>query len=74
MAFILNGREIAPCIVAKAKYALGVTTNKPANKKPCSQTYWNEVVLYIGNTKNKSQIEIVNAIKRTDLFRYKNSN
>jgi hypothetical protein len=70
MAFLLNGREIAPCIVAKAKYALGIRVNQPENRKQCSDAYWAEVVTYLGRKNNKPQINIDNALLRRDLYRY----
>lgn len=37
-------KQIAPCIISKARFALGAKTIKPANQKPCSQNYWDKVI------------------------------
>lgn len=39
-----TGKEIAPCIISKAIFALGAKTTKPTNQKRCSQTYWDNVI------------------------------
>ena len=48
-----NGSEISPCIIAKVKYKLGVTSKIPKNKKICSDKYWNEVVKMVAKQYNK---------------------
>ena len=63
--------EISPCIVAKAKWALGLTEKKPINKKTCSQEYWNGIIDHLANlhnldTKLKDQVKAM-----TSLFRQK---
>jgi hypothetical protein len=35
-----NGKQLAPCIVSKARYALGIKHKKPTNLKECSKDYW----------------------------------
>ena len=42
--FIDNGKQIAPCIAAKARFALGITLRKPSNVKPCSENYWQRAI------------------------------
>lgn len=39
-----NQKELSPCIVSKAKYALGLKSTKPANSKTCSFEYWQKVI------------------------------
>ena len=36
--------QIAPCIAAKAKFALNLTKKKPSNSKTCSYDYWCSVI------------------------------
>ena len=37
-------KQIAPCIVSKARYFLKLKNIKPNNKKICSQNYWERTV------------------------------
>jgi hypothetical protein len=37
-------KQISPCIVSKAKYALNLKKNKPFNTKICSYEYWCKVI------------------------------
>jgi len=39
-----NTKQLSPCIVSKAKFALGAKTKKPTNKKRCSKKYWDNVI------------------------------
>ena len=48
MAVTINDKQIAPCICAKARYALGLTAIRPTNSKFCSPEYWYRVVDYFG--------------------------
>jgi hypothetical protein len=48
-----NGSEISPCIIAKVKYKLGVTSKIPKNTKNCSDAYWNEVMSIVARTYKK---------------------
>ena len=43
MIDIITNVELSPCIVAKARYALGLS-NRPTNSKKCSVDYWNRVI------------------------------
>lgn len=36
--------QISPCIAAKAKYALNLTSKKPINNKICGIDYWCKVI------------------------------
>jgi hypothetical protein len=36
--------QIAPCIAAKAKFALNLAKKKPSNTKKCSYDYWCKVI------------------------------
>lgn len=47
MKFSDSQKEIAPCIVSKAKYALKLKTEKPFNKKSCSENYWKRTVFEV---------------------------
>jgi len=42
--FINSEKQIAPCIISKARFALGAKTTKSTNQKRCSQHYWNKVI------------------------------
>ena len=53
-----NGAQIAPCIVSQIRYALRLKIQPANNSKQCSDTYWNEAALIIGNANNKNIIEI----------------
>jgi hypothetical protein len=44
LTFNETGRQISPCIAAKAKYALNNQRNKPTNKKRCAKKYWDNVI------------------------------
>jgi hypothetical protein len=44
LTFNDTGKQISPCIAAKARYALDNQRNQPANQKRCSQIYWNKVI------------------------------
>jgi hypothetical protein len=49
--------QISPCIAAKAKFALKITTKKPANTKKCSYTYWCKVIdTYFSNNHLSAKI------------------
>lgn len=64
-----DGKQLSPCIVAKARYALGITTNEPANNKWCTQAYWNKVLEVVGSAHNVSDHKIVSAsIQYNDIF------
>lgn len=45
---LINGLEKNPSIISKARYALGLKKEKPANKKKCSTAYWEELVKAMG--------------------------
>lgn len=51
MVTFKNGSQISPCIVSKAKFALGLKITKPENNKICSTEYWNKVVCRIAELK-----------------------
>src|SRR5947207_1857122 len=70
MAVIYNnrGKQIAPCIISKAKYALGLTTVLPINIKRCSDKYWNESVEIIGNANDKTDSEILKDVPKEDII------
>ncbi|TGE04601.1 hypothetical protein [Hymenobacter fodinae] len=38
--FTLNGVQLKPCIMAKARHALGVTDKQPTNRTRCGEDYW----------------------------------
>lgn len=44
LRIIITGKQISPCIAAKARYALNNERNKPTNQKRCSKDYWNKVI------------------------------
>jgi hypothetical protein len=44
--------QISPCIAAKAKFALNITSKKPKNKKKCSYEYWCKVIQTFATQKN----------------------
>lgn len=44
----INGLQKSPCIISKAKYALGLKKARPTNQKVCSQEYYIEVVTALG--------------------------
>ncbi len=44
MPVIVDDKHIAPCICAKARFALGLTKVRPLNKKTCSDEYWYRIV------------------------------
>mgnify|MGYP003397766903 CR=1 FL=1 len=44
MITFITGKQISPCIAAKARFALYPNCTKPTNIKRCSQTYWEKVI------------------------------
>ncbi len=46
--------QIAPCISAKAKFALNITKKKPSNTKTCSYDYWCNVIVTFSSQNNLS--------------------
>lgn len=68
MVLVINNKQISPCIVSKAMYALGITSKKPTNNKKCSIVYWSIVVHHLGNMYNVSPTIIQNANNRIDLI------
>lgn len=57
--------QISPCIAAKAKYALGLTSKKPSNNETCSHDYWLRVIKTFANKHNVS-----NSIKQEAINKY----
>ena len=68
MLILIENKQISPCILSKVKFALGIKSDMPLNKKRCSEEYWDKVVDYIGKINGKSDDQIRKAKKRTDLF------
>lgn len=66
----INNRQIAPCIIAKAKIALKIS-NKPKNNiKTCSDDYWFKTIQHIAKHHNINDNKTINqALKRTDLYK-----
>lgn len=52
LVFYDNQRQISPCIAAKARYALNLTTNMPDNKKICTYRYWQRVIETLSRINN----------------------
>ncbi|AUD06844.1 hypothetical protein CWM47_36335 [Spirosoma pollinicola] len=64
-----EGKELAPCIVSKAKYALELKDQSPCNQNPCSEAYWEKTVVIVGRHYNLDDNTINNAIEMyNDLF------
>lgn len=42
--FVGTRVQISPCIIAKARFELGLTNKISKNKKPCSFKYWSRVI------------------------------
>jgi hypothetical protein len=55
--------------MSKVKFALGLKSEIPINKKQCSQEYWNKVVSYFGNLEGCTEEQIQKAKNRKDLFK-----
>lgn len=69
MIDIITNVELSPCIVAKARYALGLS-NRPTNSKKCSVDYWNRVINTIIFQNSAVSTETINLARNmTDLFR-----
>lgn len=64
----INGVEVSPCILAKAKFALGIPNRYVFNDKKCSKDYWNKVVIHLGSIHGKTKIQIENAKRKFELF------
>lgn len=39
-----NDKELSPCIVSWAKFALNIKKETPRNSKKCSLEYWHDVI------------------------------
>jgi len=50
--------QISPCIVAKVKFALNLTKNKPSNTKTCSYNYWCNVIETFSSQNNLTDMTI----------------
>jgi hypothetical protein len=61
MAFIHNGKELSPCIVSKARHALGLKPEMPTNKKYRPLPYWERVVQAVGERHNVEPTRIAAA-------------
>ena len=44
LKFNNTSKQISPCIVAKARFALDNQRNQPTNQKRCSKEYWDNVI------------------------------
>jgi hypothetical protein len=47
-----NGIQLSPCICARVRFELGLTTKEPTNKTKCTKEYWERVVIEIGSKRN----------------------
>ena len=63
-----NGIQLSPCIIAKARYALGAALNRPKNKKKCSKNYWEKVIYVLSQDLGSNKQQIDNAMDRYDEF------
>lgn len=59
-----NRKELASCIVSKAKYALGIKPTKPTNNKTCSPEYWERVISILAESNSRGKDQIAAAIMR----------
>ena len=57
-----NKKELSPCIVSKAKYALGLKSIKPTNNKTCSLEYWEKVINTLAKSNSLKKDQIAAAI------------
>lgn len=64
-----KGKQLRPCIVAKAKYALGIPSNLyKGNKSRCTHDYWYKVLRILAKKYNIQNCELIKARSNTDLF------
>ena len=66
--FYINGQEKNPSIISKARYALGLKKEKPANQRTCSPEYWNELVIALGKYYKVPKDKIEKA-KRSKIYK-----
>lgn len=68
-----NGKELSPCIISKARFALGLKSSYRSNKdKPCSQAYWHKTIDVVAKFYGvNDEGKIKKAKNRTDLFKNK---
>ena len=64
----IGEKQIAPCICAKARFALGITKIRPTNSKTCSEAYWNRLIDYFGTLHKLSAAKIAEAKKMSFLY------
>ncbi|MGN7786852.1 hypothetical protein ACTJIJ_20130 [Niabella sp. 22666] len=57
-----NKKELSPCIVSKAKYALGLKPTKPMNNKTCSFEYWQKVTTILAQSNALPKKKIADAM------------
>lgn len=57
-------KELSPCIVSKAKYALGLKPTRPINNKLCSPEYWERVINILAKSNLLKKDQIAAAIMR----------
>lgn len=50
--------QISPCILSKARFALGMKDTRPNNNKSCSQIYWSRVVDFLCASHNISDEQV----------------
>ena len=65
---LINGKQMSPCICAKARFALTMTKVKPTNKKTCSIDYWMLIVNHSGGQADKDKRTIRQALQMTYLI------
>lgn len=70
MIDIITNVELSPCIVAKARYALGLS-RRPKNSKKCSENYWNRVINAI-LLQNTGVDNVTSDLARSRVDLYKN--
>jgi hypothetical protein len=69
MPFIHNGVQLSPCIVAKAKIALGLSNIRiRINNKRCTAYYWRKVVRAVAARYNVPSNIMDNAIDDYEVY------
>jgi hypothetical protein len=63
-----NNKELSPCIVSWAKYALKIKSVKPNNNKKCSLVYWRKVIERLLEIYKENEKYRIEALSRYDFY------
>ena len=68
MPFIHKGVQLSPCIVSKARIALGISNRTKINNKKCTAYYWRHTLMAVGGRYNISSSIIDSAVNEYKVY------